>query len=238
MVDLGVTDATVVAWEESCRNVLALLEAHLAELPYLLGGRPSTADFGLLGPLYAHLYCDPVPGAMMRAEYPRVSQWCERVHGGADEPAVRAAWPAGDEVPATLLPLLQVVLTEMWPVLESTCRVVADYVGGDRNVKLAGKSFSADSFDQTGRGPLRHPFTLPFDAQGRPGGVSSGTRMVIPYQIWMLQRVEDTVLADGRGALRELLDRLDGGAALDGARLTALLTGCRVRKEGGLLFSA
>ena len=126
----------------------------------------------------------------------------------------------------------------MWPVLESTCQHVAAYVCGERGVKLPGKSFSADSFDQTGFGPLRHAFSLPFDAQGRPGGVSVGTRMVIPYQIWMLQRVEETVLADESGALRDLSGRLDGGAALDGARLTALLANCRVRKEGGLLFSA
>eukprot|EP00966_Prymnesium_polylepis_P193231 4478808-Prymnesium_polylepis.1 len=71
--DLGVTENTVAAWEASCRAVLRAFDDHLAAHHYVLGGGPSTADFGLLGPLYAHLYRDPVPAAMMRAEFPRVA---------------------------------------------------------------------------------------------------------------------------------------------------------------------
>lgn len=55
-------------------------------------------------------------------------------------------------------------------------------------------------------GLLTHAFTLPFNAQddgqrdGERGGggflafLSKGRRMVVPHQIWMLQRVEDTLL--------------------------------------------
>ena len=32
--------------------------------PYLLGGRPSIADFGFMAPLFAHLGRDPVPAAL------------------------------------------------------------------------------------------------------------------------------------------------------------------------------
>jgi glutathione S-transferase len=35
--------------------VLQLLERHFHRCDYVLGGRPSLADLGLLGPLYAHL---------------------------------------------------------------------------------------------------------------------------------------------------------------------------------------
>lgn len=55
MVALGVTDATVAAWEASCRNILSLFEEHFRHHPFVLGSRPSTADFGLLG-LFGHTY--------------------------------------------------------------------------------------------------------------------------------------------------------------------------------------
>ena len=48
----------------------ALLEAHLATRPYLFGGRPAMADFGLWGQLY-EAATDPTPGAIMRASRPR-----------------------------------------------------------------------------------------------------------------------------------------------------------------------
>ena len=55
---LGVTWDTVAAWEASCKRILGLLEDHLKVYPFVLGHSPSTADFGLLGPIYAHLYRD------------------------------------------------------------------------------------------------------------------------------------------------------------------------------------
>jgi len=68
----------------------------------------------------------------------------------------------------------------------------------------------------------------------------SGRRMVIPYQIWMLQRVERvlaacTTDAPGRAAIEELLAGFEGGPEL--LELARLLAGCRIRKEGGRLFS-
>jgi hypothetical protein len=64
--------------------------------------------------------------------------------------------------------------------------------------------------------------------------------MVVPYQVWMLQRLagvlrECTASADGRAAVEGLLERFERGGELLG--LDALLAGCRVRKEGGRLYS-
>ena len=38
-------------------------------MPFLLGHRPSIGDFGLLAPIYAHLYRDPVPGFILRTRW-------------------------------------------------------------------------------------------------------------------------------------------------------------------------
>ncbi len=64
--------------------------------------------------------------------------------------------------------------------------------------------------------------------------------MVIPYQMWMLGRVEAvlascTQSAAGRGAIEALLARFEGGQEL--LDLDRILAGCRLRKEGGRLFS-
>ncbi|MEN9719242.1 MAG: hypothetical protein RIQ99_2120, partial [Pseudomonadota bacterium] len=45
--NLGVTSITIPAMEDSYRELLAALETHFRAHPYLLGGRPSVADFGL-----------------------------------------------------------------------------------------------------------------------------------------------------------------------------------------------
>ena len=64
--------------------------------------------------------------------------------------------------------------------------------------------------------------------------------MVVPYQIWMLQRLEkllDRAVAtrDGRDRVEALLGRFERGPEL--LELRTRLAGCRVRKQGGRLFS-
>uniref|UniRef100_A0A7S1AHU4 GST N-terminal domain-containing protein n=1 Tax=Noctiluca scintillans TaxID=2966 RepID=A0A7S1AHU4_NOCSC len=240
---LGVTWHTVGAWEASCKHFLEAFEAHLQCHDFVLGGRPSTADFGLLGPLFAHLYRDPVPGQMMRSECPLVVKWVERLHHRGGEPLIgeniegdAEDWLPDDKVPDTVLPMLQIFFTEMWPVLKSTCRVLTDYLrSGDHDGgALPGKSFGPGCADQRGWGPLQHAFSLPFRSDGVPGGRSHGTRMVMPYHIWMLQRLERTVMSTpDRHLLGEFL-RLIGGKEL--LQLSSMLDGCRVVKRKGLIF--
>jgi glutathione S-transferase len=52
---LGVTDHTIPEIEASFEQLLGSLNSHFAEHPYLFGGRPSLADYGLIGPMFAHL---------------------------------------------------------------------------------------------------------------------------------------------------------------------------------------
>jgi glutathione S-transferase len=99
---VGSNDATQPTIEASFKRVLALLEAHLAQRPYLLGGRPAMADFGLWGQLY-EAATDPTPGAIMRASSPRVGAWVKRMLSPTAEGALEP-WSA---LAPTLMPLLQ-----------------------------------------------------------------------------------------------------------------------------------
>ena len=124
----------------------------------------------------------------------------------------------------------------MWPVLRSSCAIVRAYLGSvhcGSDIPLPSKSFSPSHADQTGWGPLIHAFSLPFASDGSRGAVSTGRRMVIPYQIWMLQRLEPTLERGGAG-IAALLARFDGGEKL--LRLGEDLAGCRLRKVGGRLY--
>jgi glutathione S-transferase len=95
LVHLGCNEVTEMAWQASQHRVLGLLETHFGVHDYALGGRPSLADFGLLGPLYAHLFRDAVPGFALRVYFPLVAEWVERTNGEgcAGRPRARDAAP-------------------------------------------------------------------------------------------------------------------------------------------------
>ncbi|OXE35705.1 MAG: hypothetical protein CGW95_12270 [Phenylobacterium zucineum] len=87
-------------------EIIALFDAHLAASPYLLGGRPTLGDYGLIAPLYAHLARDPYPAQIMKQTAFRVWRWTERMNA-ADQDAGEYGEVApdlfgGDRVPGTL----------------------------------------------------------------------------------------------------------------------------------------
>lgn len=260
LAHLGVDTNTEPAWQASQHKILEHLEVHFGVHDYVLGGRPSLADYGLLGPLYAHLYRDAVSGFALRTHFPLVCEWVERANGegalnarmygqqlyslGPDgelvgRPATSdgGAWLADDEIPDTLLPVLHVFFDEMWPVLASSAHVLTQFIDSDAHApggELPGKTFTATpGFEahQVGDGALTHAFEI--------GGVT-GRRMVIPYQIWMMQRLESVIgqvlqSDPGRSAMEDFAVPFARGSEL--LELSKLLEGCRVRKEGALLFA-
>jgi glutathione S-transferase len=69
--------------EASFKRVLEFLNTHLAARPYVLGGRPTMADFGLWGQLY-EAATDPTPAAIMRTA-PNVMAWVQRMVSPKEE---------------------------------------------------------------------------------------------------------------------------------------------------------
>ncbi len=77
---LGVTPQTIPTIEAAYCELLDALDEHFLHYPYLLGGRPSIADFGLMAPMFAHLARDPVPATLMKNRAPNVYRWTERMN--------------------------------------------------------------------------------------------------------------------------------------------------------------
>jgi len=190
----GISRRNWRALEASYEGFLVDFDRHLAVHPFLLGTRPSIGDFGLIAPLYAHLYRDPAPGRLMRRLAPRVADWVERMQ----HPTVPrgGVFLRDDVIPPTLEPILKRMFVEQLPVLTDTVRRThawaAAHPGRARLPRMIGE----------------HRYWL--------GGVAE-TRKVTPYSQWMFQRATDAYAAiepDMRASIDALLARLGGLEAL------------------------
>jgi glutathione S-transferase len=99
---VGSSPETAPVIEASFARVLLLLEALLGEKPYLFGGAPSLADFGLAGQ-FAQLLSDPTPSAMIMRQAPMLTAWAKRM----DNPRVEGAFVSLSEVRDALAALLR-----------------------------------------------------------------------------------------------------------------------------------
>jgi glutathione S-transferase len=110
----GVTDRTRSHVERVYLTSLAQLEAILATRPFLLGERPTLADFGFFASMFRHFGLDPTPSAIMRAQAPGVWEWVARVWNarasrtrGALSKGIPTEWGSIlDEIGSAYLPYL------------------------------------------------------------------------------------------------------------------------------------
>ncbi|MEH6569919.1 MAG: glutathione S-transferase family protein [Halioglobus sp.] len=75
----GVTSATWNHVEKIYLDTLKQFTSILATRPYLLGDRPSLADFAFFGPMFRHFSMDPTSARIMRESAPAVFEWVARV---------------------------------------------------------------------------------------------------------------------------------------------------------------
>jgi len=75
----GVTPTTWKHVEQGYLNALDGLTKILEQRPYLLGTKPSLADFGFMAPMFRHFSQDPDPEEIMRTRAPLVYEWVARM---------------------------------------------------------------------------------------------------------------------------------------------------------------
>ena len=180
---LGVTPETIPLIEGSFERLLDILEVHFREHPYLFGGQPSIGDYGLIGPLFAHLGRDPVPAGIMKNRAPRVFRWVERMNvGDPDMPEFDGHAPAflaDDEIPATLAPLWQHMAAEIFPELTDKLAFLDRWVA--QRCPEDGAAVSAKPH-QRNIGAIQTQF--------RGVDIQAG---VDPYLIYLLRRVDSFI---------------------------------------------
>jgi glutathione S-transferase len=123
---LGVMPGTIPTVEAAYLELLEALDVHFQHHPYLLGGRPSIADFGFMAPLFAHLARDPVPATLMKNIAPNVYRWTERMNlaqvSDGEFPQQDESYPPGDDIPETLVPLLEHIFADWGPEVAAYAR--------------------------------------------------------------------------------------------------------------------
>ncbi len=99
---VGSNSQTAPLIEAGFRQMLALLDQHLASRPYLFGGRPAYGDFGLWGQFY-ELWTDPTSGALIEGGAPHVLEWIHRMLW----PRAEGPFEAWSALAPTLMPILK-----------------------------------------------------------------------------------------------------------------------------------
>lgn len=126
----GVTPRTRAAVEAAYLDLLTALEPVFASRAFVLGARPTEADFGLFGPLFRHFFSDPAPARIMRDRAPAVQEWVARMWNL--RPQRIAAEPLPDQLPDDLGPLLAAITEIYLPYLDATA---AAYARGEQRVR-------------------------------------------------------------------------------------------------------
>ena len=168
---VGVTDATIPGVERFATSLIAQLETHLADQPFLLGSRPCLGDFALYGPLWAHLFRDPATTRLFD-DAPSVRQWMARLER---RPASPGAFHEDDHVPETLEPILRTLFEEQLIYMRALVAAI--------------DAWCAEHPDAT-----RVPRALGDTDEFSIGGVA-GRRRLVTFGQWMLQRPASALAA-------------------------------------------
>ena len=161
---LGASPAMADAIERSYVSLLHEMDAHFSTHNFILGGKPCAGDFGLIGPLYAHLYRDPASGALMKKEAPNVARWVERMIA---EPFIAGDdYVEDDIIPPTLMPVLKRMMSEQGPCLLDLFEKLSVFKEQNPDKPIP-------------RVIGMHPFTVSGE---------TGQRIMLPYSQWMAQR--------------------------------------------------
>jgi glutathione S-transferase len=160
---LGVAPETEAGIDRMLDALLVALNQHLTQTPYLLGGRPCIGDYSVMGMLYAHVLRDPGSSHRIRA-HPEVEAWIDRVYSGTE---VTGEWFADDQVPDSLVPVLDPVFRDALPYVRALVDAINAWCSANPDASRLPRSLG-DTL-----------FTI--------GGIQ-GQRRLITFTQWMAQR--------------------------------------------------
>jgi glutathione S-transferase len=149
--------------EASFKRVVQMLDRHLASRPYVLGGRPAMADFGLWGQLY-EAATDPTPGAHMRASAKHVLAWVERMVS----PRPEGEFESWETLSTGLMPLLSEEVGALFLPWSAANAAAVQNAEKNFEVTLAGAAWSQEpqKYHARSLAEIRRKYAV---AKGAPG---------------------------------------------------------------------
>lgn len=121
---VGSSPLTAGLIEDSYRRLLILFEDHLRSAPFLLGTRPSAADFAFYGQLSQLALSDPTPSALALTLAPRVYAWVGLMEDLSGCEPADSGWFTRDQLPPVLGALFSEVGRIYGPVMLANARAV------------------------------------------------------------------------------------------------------------------
>lgn len=122
----GVTGETRAHVEGIYLRTLDSLQAIFERQPFLLGARPSLADFGFFAGMFRHFACDPTPSLIMQARAPAVFEWVGRMWNARASRFGELAWPAPGTLPELWQPILRDIGEAYLPYLHANATAWRD----------------------------------------------------------------------------------------------------------------
>ena len=188
---LGVTAETIPAIDAHTDDMLAALDRHFAEHPFLLGERLSLADCALMGPLYAHLYLDQVTRKKLYDEAINLCMWIERCNRPVPE---QMGEFFNGRYPETLDAVLRLIGQDAAPLLTALEAGFNEWAAAN-----------AKASEEAPRGVAQYESVLrnvPFQAGVRP------------YVVWKLQRLRAALAAGDETETRTLEALAESGCGV------------------------
>lgn len=113
----GFTRSTRKRIEAHYTECLSALEKVLAQQAYVLGERPTLADYGFFGSMFRHFFSDPTPAGIMRRDAPNVMEWVARLWNVKLDRFEKVPFTAVSH--QTLAPLLRILIAEFIPYMQA-----------------------------------------------------------------------------------------------------------------------
>ncbi|MGH8561947.1 MAG: glutathione binding-like protein, partial [Nevskiales bacterium] len=114
----GVTAGTKAHVESIFLNTLDRLQKMFEARPFMLGVRPSLADFGFFACMFRHGALDPTPSLLMLERAPAVYEWVGRMWN-ARQSKLRGDWSVAGDLPQDWGPILKDIGEAYLPYLHA-----------------------------------------------------------------------------------------------------------------------
>ena len=123
---VGSSDSTAELIEKSFRQFIKLLNDHLSHSSFILGDKPSSADFGFYGQIVQLVKFDPTPRKICHQIAPRVVAWVEIMDdlSGLDTKSLH--WASFEDASKNLKNILKLIGTLYIPLLLENAKAVAN----------------------------------------------------------------------------------------------------------------
>jgi glutathione S-transferase len=135
ILGIGLDHDVDVVVEASTDRLYDVLNAHFLEYPYILGGVPSLADYGMMGALYAHHGRDVSSSNAMKVRAPALYRWIETMQRPpVVDPEVwhvPQEYFSVDDLPDTLIAFLKLIAEDYVPEINATMDLYHQWLEAD-----------------------------------------------------------------------------------------------------------